>query len=102
MRLKRKKWKWRNKQINKPARLSDSRDFTDFTQFTASVKPSVPTVLLSERREKRGEFEGEKKKMKELKKKTQTGKIKVFQGWTSFKPCNNLLHSLCFNLIAFC
>jgi hypothetical protein len=53
MRLKRKKWKWRNKQINKPARLSNSRDFTDFTQFTASIKPSIP-IKLTERRGKKG------------------------------------------------
>jgi hypothetical protein len=43
--------KWRNKQMNKLARLSDSRDFTDFTQFKANTKPSTPT-LLPERREK--------------------------------------------------
>jgi hypothetical protein len=26
----------------------------------------------------------------------------VFQGWTSFKPWNDLLHSFCSNLIPFC
>jgi hypothetical protein len=36
---------------------------------------------------------------KKKKKKTQTRKIKVFQGWTSFKPFNNLLHSFQFNAI---
>jgi hypothetical protein len=45
MRLKKKKWKWRNKQMNKPARLSDSRNFRDFAQFTTNRKPSTPTVL---------------------------------------------------------
>jgi hypothetical protein len=40
--------------MNKPARLSDSRDFTDFTQFTTNTKPSTPT-LLSEKRKKKGE-----------------------------------------------
>jgi hypothetical protein len=53
------------KQMNKPARLSDSRDFTDFTQFTAGIKPSIPTSLSERREKKKGEFEG-KKKMKEL------------------------------------
>jgi hypothetical protein len=46
--------------------LSDSRDFTDFTQFTTNTKPSIPTLLSERREKKRGEFEGEKKKMKEL------------------------------------
>jgi hypothetical protein len=49
MRLKGKKWKWRNKQMNKHARLSDSRDFTDFTLFTTNKKPPIS----NERREKK-------------------------------------------------
>jgi hypothetical protein len=52
VRLKKKKWKWRNKQMIKPARLSDSRDFSDFTQFTTTLKPST-LITLSERREKK-------------------------------------------------
>jgi hypothetical protein len=40
------------KQMNKHARLSDSRDFTDFTHFTANTKPPTP-VSLSERRVRR-------------------------------------------------
>jgi hypothetical protein len=46
--------------MNKPARLSDSRNSNDFTQFT-NLKPSTPTLLSDRREKKRGEFEGEKK-----------------------------------------
>jgi hypothetical protein len=45
-------------------------------------------------------LKGEKQskyKKKQENKKTQTGKIKVFQGWTSFKAFNNLLHSFQFS-----